>query len=65
MIVRALVTAAIIYWIMAEDESVESRKMLLIQQAIKFHRKRATFHGRKVIDLEMKYTNLVEQGRMI
>jgi hypothetical protein len=64
IIVRALLTAGLIYYLLASDEDSEARKMEIIQHMIKFHRKRATFHGEKVIDLETRYAKLVESGRM-
>jgi hypothetical protein len=64
IIVRALVTAGLIYYLLAADDDVETRQLEIIQQMIKFHRKRATFHGEKVIELENRYSKRVESGRM-
>ena len=64
IIVRALLTAGLIYYLLHAEEDPEATKLEITQQLIKWHRKRATYHGEKVIALETRYSKLVESGRM-
>ena len=64
IIVRALLTAGLIYYLLSADDDSDARRLEIMQQMIKFHRKRASYHGGKVIELENRYSKLAESGRM-